>query len=381
MRATICLLVLISLFTLGAQPARSQTPVGPPTPSQPPVVKTATPKAPLDKNDDPTKIGHRNINEHTIEFYSLQKEIALGQQLANEVDRQLKFVDDPVIVEYVNRLGQNIVLNSDAKVPFTIKVVDSSEVNAFALPGGFFYVNKGLIMAVDNEAELVSVMAHEIGHVAARHGVEQASKGTLLNYARIPLIFVPLGGLAANIGLPILFLKFNRAHEEEADRLGAQYTWATGYDPTCMLNLFDRLSAKEKKKPGTMSKLFSDHPPTLDRADKVRALIARFPEREEYIVNSSEFIAIKAKLMAVSAISMHTITNTNAWGGSSVPTLKRRNDNTTNPDAQGDPIPASDDKPKAPPTLKRQQPPAEEREEPTLPDPLDQAPAPTDEKK
>ena len=187
----------------------------------------SAPKAPepLKDNENPLKIGSRDINKRTIDFYSLEKETKMGRQLAAEVDQKGKFITDPVITEYINRLGQNIVLHSDAKVPFTIKVIDSADVNAFALPGGFFYINSGAILAADSEAEIVGVMAHEIAHVAARHGVEQASKGALFQYLSIPLIFVggPLGAIAqnaANILVPLTFLKFSRGAEEEADRLG-----------------------------------------------------------------------------------------------------------------------------------------------------------------
>src|SRR5260370_373726 len=180
-----------------------------------------TPKGKLSDEENPLLIGKRNINKHQIDFYSLQKEVALGQQLATQVDQQGKFIDDPVITEYVNRVGQNLVLHSDAKVPFTIKVLDSDDVNAFALPGGFFYVNKGLILAADNEAEIAGVMAHEIGHVAARHGVEQASKAQIANLAIISLIFMT--GVfayvlynATNIALPLAFLKLGRGMAAEA---------------------------------------------------------------------------------------------------------------------------------------------------------------------
>src|ERR1044072_4453635 len=199
--------------------------------------QTAATNKKLDDKENPELIGKRNINKGVLpNFYSLEKEVALGRQLAAQVDRQAKFIDDPMITEYINRVGQNLVLHSDAKVPFTIKVLDSDDVNAFALPGGFFYVNKGLILAADNEAEIAGVMAHEIAHVAARHGTEQDSKATLANYAMIPLIFMS-GGLAAiaynaaQIGVPLAFLRFSRGAENEADMLGSQYAWAAGYDP------------------------------------------------------------------------------------------------------------------------------------------------------
>src|SRR5207247_984498 len=144
-------------------------------------------------NSDVENIGNRNINKGSLNFFSLEKEIQLGRQLSADIERQVKLIDDPVINEYVNRVGQNLVRNSDAKVPFTIKVVESDEINAFALPGGFFYVNSGLILAADDEAELAGVMAHEIAHVAARHGTENESKGQIVQFATIPLIF--MGGV------------------------------------------------------------------------------------------------------------------------------------------------------------------------------------------
>ena len=169
--------------------------------------------------DDPDQIGNRNVGKG-VNFYSLEKEIALGKQLAQEVERQAKIIDDPVIAEYVNRVGQNLVRNSDAKVPFTIKVLDSEEVNAFALPGGFFFVNSGLILKADTEAELAGVMAHEIAHVAARHGTRAATKGELAQIGMIAAaIAMPYGwtGYAIRQGagllIPVGFLTFSRANE------------------------------------------------------------------------------------------------------------------------------------------------------------------------
>src|SRR5262252_8046981 len=247
-RATVMLLaaLFVSPTTLFAddkkavdnqQPAQSSTGNG-----------VSAPKGHLSDDENPLMIGKRNINAHQINFYSLNKEVAMGRQLAADVDRQGKFIDDPVVSEYVNRVGQNLALHSDAKIPFTIKVLDSDDVNAFALPGGFLYVNKGAILAADSEAELAGVMAHEIAHVAARHGVEQASKANLINYGTLPLIF--LGGWggfairqAAGLAIPLSFLKFSRGMESEADRLGAQYLWASGYDPNAMITFFEKLEA------------------------------------------------------------------------------------------------------------------------------------------
>jgi predicted Zn-dependent protease len=311
-------------------------------------------KGKLDEDEDPRLIGKRNINKHQINFYSLDKEVALGRRLAAQVDQQGKFIDDPIVTEYVNRVGQNIALHSDAKIPFTIKVLDSDDVNAFALPGGFLYVNKGAILTADSESELAGVMAHEIAHVAARHGVEQASKGTLANIAFIPLIFMT-GGLgylayeAYQIGVPLAFLKFSRGAEAEADKLGAQYLWAAGYDPNNFLSFFEKLEKKEKGKPGTLSKLFGTHPPTPDRITKVHDLLVRFPDRDEYMITSSDFIRAKSRLLAV--------TNARALDGSGNrdtgpkrPTLKRRKDGTED---QTSPDSTSTETPKDRPVLKR----------------------------
>src|SRR5438309_58888 len=210
-----------------------------------------------DKKKDPDEIGNRDVGKG-VNFYSLEKEIALGKQLAQEVERQAKIIDDPVIAEYVNRVGQNLVRNSDAKVPFTIKVLDSEEVNAFALPGGFFFVNSGLILKADNEAELAGVMAHEIAHVAARHGTRQATRGTIINYASIPLIF--MGGWtgyaiqeAVSMAIPMGFLKFSRAFESEADLLGLEYMYKAGYDPTAFVDFFEKIQSLEKTKPSAVA--------------------------------------------------------------------------------------------------------------------------------
>lgn len=256
-----------------------------------------------DKEKNPDAIGDRDVGRG-VNFYSLEKEIAIGKQLAQEVERQAKIIDDPIISEYVNRVGQNLVRNSDAKVPFTIKVIDTEEVNAFALPGGFFFVNSGLILKADTEAELAGVMAHEIAHVAARHGTRQATRGTIAQLSTIPLIF--LGGWtgygirqAASVLIPVGFLTFSREFEAEADMLGLQYMYKTGYDPEAFVDFFEKIESLEKKKPGTISKVFSTHPPTDARIVKAQQNIqSMLKERPEYVVTTSEFNDVKARLMA-----------------------------------------------------------------------------------
>jgi predicted Zn-dependent protease len=253
-------------------------------------------------NSDIENIGTRDINKHSLNFISYEKEIAMGREMAAEVEREVKLIDDPVITEFVNRVGQNLVRNSDAKVPFTIKVVESDEINAFALPGGFFYVNSGVILAADDEAELAGVMAHEIAHVTARHGAKQMSKGQLLNIATMPLIFLggPAGyGIyqASGLLIPMTFLKFSRSDEAEADYLGLQYMYKAGYDPTAAVAFFEKLQAKEAAKPDSVSKLFATHPPTGERITMEKKNIELvLPDREQYVVTTSEFNRVKARL-------------------------------------------------------------------------------------
>ena len=312
--------------------------------------QAATAKSKKDPKKDPEEIGNRDVGKG-INFYSIEKEIALGKQMAQEVERQAKIEEDPVVSEYVSRLGQNLVRNSDAKVPFTIKVVDSDEVNAFALPGGFFFVNTALILKADNEAELAGVMAHEIAHVAARHGTRQATRGELANYATLPLVF--MGGWAgyaiyqgAGAIIPLGFLKFSRAFESEADTLGLQYMYKAGYDPTAMVDFFERLESLEKTKPGALSKVFSTHPMTSDRIRAVQKNINEdLQARPEYVLNTSEFVDVKARLAMIEN-RRHPDQH-----DESRPSLRRRpgNSGTTDGDSDGNAKPDSDERP----TLKR----------------------------
>jgi hypothetical protein len=303
--------------------------------------------------DDVDAIGNRNVGGRGLgDWYSLETEIRMGKQYAMQVENSVKMVQDPVVNEYVNRIGQNLVRNSDAKVPFTIKVIDSDEVNAFALPGGFFYVNSGLILAADEEAELAGVMAHEISHVAARHGMRQMTRANIAQIATIPLIFVG-GGIgygiyeAAGLGLPLTFMKFQRNFEAEADYLGLQYMYKTGYDPQAFISFFEKIQAKEKKKPGTIAKAFASHPQTPDRiAASQKEIATILPARPQYIVSTSEFDDVKARLATIenrhkvleekdgSKPSLRRASTNGKTGTSGTdssdddrPTLKRRDDN------------------------------------------------------
>lgn len=263
-------------------------------------------REPRNSKEDVSKIGDRDVGK-AINFYSIEKEIALGRQLAEEVERTAKIVEDPLISEYVNRIGQNIANNSDARVPFTIKVIDSDEVNAFALPGGFFYVNTGLIELAEDEAELAGVMAHEIAHVAARHGTRSATRSQLVQIATIPLMFI--GGWAgygiqqaANFAIPMTMLKFSREFEEAADFLGVQYMYKAGYDPASMVQFFERLKAQEKKRKNFVAKAFSSHPMTKSRIKKVQKAIDEIlPEQAEYAVTTSEFDDVKGRIAQLNA--------------------------------------------------------------------------------
>ena len=321
---------------------------------------------PLATDEDPSLIGKRKINGGFFSWMAggMEKEVALGRYLAAEIDREAKFIDDPVITEYVNRVGQNIVLHSDAKVPFTIKVIDTDEVNAFALPGGFFYVNKGLILAADNEAELAGVMAHEIAHVAARHAMENQAKATLAQYGLLAgsIFLGGIPGLIANNAGPFAallgFMKFSRNAESEADKLGVQYLYAAGYDPNALATMFEKLSAQNKKKPGTISKLFASHPQPPERRAASLSLVSRFPERDEYMISTSEFQKVKARLMRLSNARATTAGNIAADEDGATPgrpTLKRRQptapDSTGTSDSTGDT--PSEKKPSDPPKLKR----------------------------
>ena len=258
-------------------------------------------KKKTDKRKDPDEIGNREVGKG-VNFYSLEKEIGLGKQLAQEIERQAKIIDDPIIAEYVNRVGQNLVRNSDAKVPFTIKVIDSEEVNAFALPGGFFFVNTGLVLKAESEAELAGVMAHEIAHVAARHGTKQATRGELINIASIPLIF--MGGWTgyairqgAGLAIPMGFLTFSRGFEREADDLGLQYLYKSGYDPAAFVDFFEKIGSLERKKPGSLAKVFSTHPMTDDRIKNAQNQIQKtLVAKPEYVVTTSEFNDVKNRL-------------------------------------------------------------------------------------
>ena len=288
--------------------------------------------------EDVSAVGNRDIGKRGLgNWYSVDSEIKMGKQYADQVDKSARFITDPTIDEYVNRVGQNIVKNSDCKVPFTIKVIDSDEINAFALPGGFFYVNSGLILAADEEAELAGVMAHETAHVCAHHAAREMTR---LNYAQLGMIPLMIFtgytwtgyGIyeAAQLAIPITFLQFSRDFEAQADYLGIQYMYRAGYDPQAMISFFEKVEALQKRKPGLVAKAFSDHPQTPDRIVHSQEEIARIlPAKDEYLVTTSEFSDVKARLARIENRRRLTDANKNK----NAPTLRR---SSNNPNGGGD---------------------------------------------
>lgn len=289
---------------------------------------TTAPKATHNRNkNDIDDIGNRKIGGRGLgDWYSTDTEIKIGKQYAMMVESSARMVQDPVITEYVNRVGQNLVRNSDAKVPFTIRVIDSDEINAFALPGGFFYVNSGLILAADEEAELAGVMAHEIAHVCARHATREMTRANYAQMSTIPLMFVihswgtyEAANIAMSIAMPLAFMKFSRGFEAEADYLGLQYMYKAGYDPQSFVSFFEKVQAKEKRKPGTLAKAFASHPPTPERIAKTQEELKQvLPGRMQYVVSTSEFDSVKARLAALE--NRHKVLEANELDK---PTLRR----------------------------------------------------------
>src|SRR5208337_4735311 len=297
---------------------------------------------------DVDAVGNRNVGcgRGVGNWYSIEKQVAMGRSYAQQIESQIKLVSDPVVTEYVNRVGQNLVRNSDAQVPFTIKVIDSDVVNAMALPGGFFYVNSGLILASDEEAEMAGVMAHEIAHVAACHYGREMTRLQLLQLASIPAIF--MGGAIGygvyegmGLGIPLTFFKFSREFEAQADYLGIQYMYRAGYDPSAFVSFFEKIQAMEKKKPGTLSKAFATHPQTPDRIEKSQEEIRKIlPAKQQYVVTTSEFDEVKARLAAIE--NKHKVIDQKDSGKPSL----RRTSNTSDTSSDGK---SDDDRP----TLKR----------------------------
>ena len=333
-RSRLQVIALLAMFCLAALPARSG-----------------------DDKKDVGEIGNRKVAHKSI--ISEEKEIAVGKQYSTEIERTAKLLSDPVINEYVNRVAQNVARNSDLKIPLTVKVIDDPTINAFALPGGFLFVNTGLLMAAEEEDQVAGVVAHEIAHVAARHWASQMTKMTFAQFAMLPLIFVPMsypvymGVMEAYMqGVPMAFLKFNRGAEAEADYLGIQYMYKAGYDPNSYVAFFGKVMDEERRMPGSMPSVFMDHPPTGDRIIKSEEEIKQIlPQREQYLVSTSEFDDVKGRLQQV--VSNRKKMKAGDSGG---PTLRKKQPTEqtttqTQPTAQGTGTSSSGDD--QPPVLKR----------------------------
>jgi predicted Zn-dependent protease len=295
------------------KPAPGTTPVGGDTPAAKvnpdKVIEPGSQKVNVKPGsiDDVDAVGNRDIGARGVgNWYSTDTEMKMGKMYATQIEKSTKFITDPVVTEYVNRIGQNIVKNSDCKVPFTIKVIDSDEINAFALPGGFFYVNSGLLLNADEEAELAGVMAHETAHVCAHHIAKQMTRANYAQLGMIPVMILVGGWTGVGIYegsqlvIPMAFLKFDRQFEMQADYLGIQYMYRAGYDPQAFITFFEKIQALQKRKPGLVSKAFADHPQTPDRILHSQEEIARIlPARDEYMVTTSEFDDVKARLARI----------------------------------------------------------------------------------
>src|SRR5271163_2253959 len=328
----------------GPLPSPTVTPSAPPGTAPPAPLSDGTmPGVKKGSIEDVNAVGNRDIGARGIgNWYSTETEIKIGKSYAMQLEKSTKMINDPVVTEYVNRIGQNIVKNSDCKVPFTIKVIDSDEINAMALPGGFFYVNSGLVLAADEEAELAGVMAHETAHVCAHHAAREMTRANYAQLGTIPLIFI--GGWAgygiyeaANIAIPLTFLQFSREFEAQADYLGVEYMYRAGYDPQAFVTFFEKIQDLQKHKPGAVARAFSDHPQTPDRIAHSQEEIAKIlPPRDEYLVTTSEFDDVKARLARIE--NKRKLTD---GKNGQKPTL-RRVSNTSDPN---NPSSSTDDRP------------------------------------
>lgn len=258
---------------------------------------------PQDSKKDPDQIGVRDVSKG-VNWYSVEKEMALGKQLATEVEKTHKLVTDPLVTEYVNRVGQNLARHSDSKIALTFKVIEGDEPNAITLPGGYIYVQAGLLKTADTEAQLAAALAHEIAHVAARHGTRQATQSQIGQITTIPLIF--LGGwggicaLGASRLVPVGLLSVERGYEAEADLLGLQYLYKSGYDPLGMVEVFERIFSLDDHKHPKASRIFSTHPDGDNRLVTVQKNIeALLKAQPQYIVTTSQFNDMQARLISL----------------------------------------------------------------------------------
>jgi predicted Zn-dependent protease len=217
----------------------------------------------------------------SLNFVSKPEEIRLGKELSTKIEQQESVLQNPVLEQYVSEVGQRVARQAGTpEIPYSFKIIDRSEVNAFSLPGGPVYVYTGLLKIVDNEAELAGVLAHEVAHVAARHATEQLTRKygvelvTEVLLGQNPNVAAQVAGdIAGSLGL----LKFSRTDEIEADRLGTEYLFRAGYNPTAMITVHEKLAALQKTNPSLVLNLFSTHPISQSRIDAIAEEMAMFP--------------------------------------------------------------------------------------------------------
>ena len=355
---TACTLTLALLSSVAATAAGQSIPDIPS--AKPPVESPRKDVAPGNainaKKYDVNRIGQRGIG-HGFNIYSIKREHELGQNLAASFDRNTKIINDAAVNDYVGRLAQKIVGNSDAEIPFTIKVIDSGDIpRAYGLPGGFLYVDSALIIAADGEAELAGMIAREIAHVAARHATRALTRKQLWSVAGSMAFVAGPAGLAfqdaEGIAGPLSVKKFVRDSEYEADLLGIEYAYAAGYDPQALLDALEKLHAMEvtrnaafakipgyhmfTKLPfhGKIAKSFASYPLTEERIQRLQSEISTFlPTRKDYVLDTEEFQQVKSILLASQApvLRRHSASDEDNKG----PVLRRSSE--YNPDVRAVP--------------------------------------------
>jgi Zn-dependent protease with chaperone function len=319
-------LLCVFVVLVAAIGSNAQTPTSDPDEDSTDPTQQKDPVRPEDPKKiakyDVNRIGHRGIG-HGFNIYSQKREHQLGQNLAAAFDSSSRIVNDPVLNDYVNRLAQKIVRNSDAEIPFTVRLIDSSEIpRAYGLPGGFLYVDSALIFAAESEAELAGVMAHEIAHVAARHATRALTRKDLFHVTgSLSMLAGPVGIVlqdAGGVAGPLSVKKFSRDSEYEADLLGIEYAYTAGYDPEALLSALEKLHALEASRAAMFAKIpgyhfasklpfhsqvargFSNYPLLEERIRRLQLEITTFlPDRKDYIVDTNEFQDIKERLLSL----------------------------------------------------------------------------------
>jgi predicted Zn-dependent protease len=271
------------------------------------------------------RIGNRDLTKGSLDLYSWQREFQIGKEMAERVEELTTPLNDPATQEYVQALADRIVRNSDAKIPVQVKIIYSNQVDAFALPGGFLFVNSGLILQTHSEAELAGVIAHEVAHIADRDATRQMTQAEVLQWLSLPLLYVggPAGfairGSFAVAG-PLGARVFSRRAEERADFLGLQYMYKSGYDPEGYVDFFERVKNLEKDPKSMIARAFASHPLTKDRVVAAQREIARdLPSRPEYVVTTSAYQHVKDRLEQMMRDEMTDIPNQ----APKVPVLKK----------------------------------------------------------